>query len=156
MKKLLAIIVVGLLFSGNSVFGNDIPELKIKNIKCLHKDYKKEGKIKKEDYLYLVFSDDRKTAMMINPVGKDFVAISKRTWSVRIYLKYIDFTPNPGLPEWSLNRKTGELINRFKLGDKYEHPYGICEPVEEGFDPLSYLQKLTKENLERIKKELIF
>ena len=45
MKKLLAIVVLGLeLWNGNVVFGYDIPEIKVKNLKCLHKEYKKRGK----------------------------------------------------------------------------------------------------------------
>ena len=59
MKKLLAIVVLGLLWNGNFVFGYDIPEIKVKNLKCLHKEYKKEGKTKKEDHLYIIFSDDK-------------------------------------------------------------------------------------------------
>ena len=156
MKKLLAIVVLGLLWSINVVYGYDIPEIKVKNLKCLHKEYKKEGKTKKEDHLYIIFSDDKKTAMMVSPVDRGTVNVYKRKLQVSVHLSYINFGSGYDLSRWSLNRKTGQLVeNLRKINQKYE-TYGICEPVEKGFEPLKYLENLAKENLERTKKELKF
>jgi len=156
MKKILAIVVLGLLWNGNVVFGYDIPEIKVKNLKCLHKEYKKEGKTKKEDHLYIIFSDDKKTAIMAGPVDKGTVNVYKRKLRVSVHLSYIDFGSRYDLSEWSLNRKTGQLQENLRKINQLHETYGICEPVEKGFEPLKYLENVAKENLERTKKELKF
>ena len=155
MKKLLAILVLGLLLSG-SAYGSEIPQIKEKSLKCLHTDYKNKNKVNKENYLYLVFSGDRKRATMISPLKPDATYVYKDTFEVRTRLTEIIFMKEFGAYKWTLNRKTGDLNEWYTLEYNKHSYYGICDPVEKGFDPVRYMDNFVKQNIEKTKKELKF
>ena len=155
MKKLLAIVVLGLFLSG-STYGSEVPQIKEKSLKCLYKDYKNKYKVNKENYLYIIFSDDRKKATMIGPVTKDSMRVYKSTWEVETKLKKIVLTAKYQINDWDLYRLSGVLKERMLTNPYTSSDYGKCEPVKKDFDPIKFMEDFVKKNIERTKKELKF
>ena len=150
MKKLLGIVVLG-LFLCNITFGSDIPGVKVKKLKCLHNKVKNPSK---EDYLYILFSDDDKSAKFVEPLGKGSTRAYAFNRGVYLTLYQIKFGTNSIDINWFLDRKTGALSEYVSLLETIE--YGKCEPLTELFDPHEYMKKKAKENLDRVKKEINF
>ena len=139
-------------------YGSDIPQIKQRYIKCLHKTLENKTNISKEKYLYLVFSNDRNSALMLSPLTKDSVYVYTREWKVKTYLTEINLqSKNSNSSElWYLDRKTGKLTQYPFISDAKAVYYGMCETVERGFDPVEYMNNFVKKNIEKTEKELKF
>ena len=153
MRKKITIVFLYLVLS-LSASASDIPKIKEKSLKCLHKDSKYN--ISKEDYLYIVFSNDKKKATFVSPLTKNSTRSYKSSWEVKTYLKAINFDYIYEVNRWELNRLSGVLLEISKTAPFQTFVYGKCEPVEKGFDPIKYMDDFVKKNIERTKKDLKF
>ena len=143
MKKLLGIVVLGLLLSGNAIAG-DFP-IKEKRLQCLFNEFNPTT-AKKTDYLYIVFSENDKTAQFIQLLD-DALYVNLKLFDVSLELYWITFKRNNDASLWEINRKNGTLKQYIKTK---EIAYGKCEPVLANFDPRKFLEDLSKK---RLKKE---
>ena len=145
MKKLLGILVLGLLLSGNAIAG-DFP-IKEKKLQCLFNEFN-PSTAKKTDYLYIIFSEDEKRAQFIQLLD-DNVYVYLKIFDVSLELYWITFKRrfDDDASLWEINRKNGTLKQYIKTK---EIAYGKCEPVLANFNPRKYLEDLSKK---RLKKE---
>ena len=143
MNKLLGILVLGLLLSGNAIAG-DFP-IKEKRLQCLFNEFNPTT-AKKTDYLYIVFSENDKTAQFIQLLD-DALYVNLKLFDVSLELYWITFKRNNDASLWEINRKNGTLKQYIKTK---EIAYGKCEPVLANFNPRKYLEDLSKK---RLKKE---
>ena len=142
MKKLLGIIVLGLLLSGNAYSDDKIP-IKHKRIECSF-----DLLPGRENNSFLIISKDDKNAQLItlqwNTVETFKVEIN--TTLLNVTFKLInDWDEN-----WVLERKTG--IIKVYSGGKYSHDKK-CEPFPDDFDPEKFLNSKINESVKNIIKQ---
>ena len=143
MKKLLAIIVLGLLLGGNAI-AIDFP-IKERKLQCLFNEFDLST-AKKESYLYIDISENDNTAQFIQLPDRQLF-LSNNKFNVTLSLYWITFKRDNDESLWEINRKSGELKQYIKTK---EIAYGKCEPIPSGFYPKKYLEDLAKK---RLKKE---
>ena len=141
MKKLLAVVVLSLMISGNAYTETNAP-IKHKRIECTYKDMPQ-----RYNNHFLIISDDDKTAEIITiPWGQ----VEKYNANIKKDLLKIVFTFRGNLMEeqWELERKSGilkEYINNNFMLKR------TCEPFSKDFNPEEFLNNAIKTN----KKNLI-
>ena len=142
MKKLLSIMVLGLLLGGNAYSENRAP-IKHKRIECSSNLL--PGRANNS---FLIISKDDKTAQLItipwNTVEKFKVEINKSL--LNITFKLI----NDWDEYWVLERKTG--IIKVYSGGKYSHDKK-CEPFPNNFDPEKFLSSKINKSIKKVIKE---
>jgi len=142
MKKLLGILVLGLLLSLNAYADNRAP-IKHKRIECSSNMF--PGRVNNS---FLIISKDDKTAQLItipwNTVEKFKVEINKTLLNIKFKLI------NDWDEYWVLERKTG--IIKVYSGAKYSHEKK-CEPFPDDFDPEKFLNSKISENVKKVIKE---
>ena len=142
IKKILGIIVLGLLLSGNAYAENDAP-IKHKRIECKSSDWPQ-----RYNNHFLIISDDDKTAEMISiPWGK----VEKFKVNVTKSFSYITFIfeNNDSYGKWLLKRSDGTL-EQFTLNNLVIKR--TCEPFSKDFNPEEFLNNAIKTNLENLIK----
>ena len=139
MKKLLGIVVLGLLLSVTAYAENDAP-IKHKRIECKSSEWPQ-----RYNNHFLIISDDDKTAEMISiPWGK----VEKFKVNVTKSLLYITFTfeNNDSYGKWLLKRSDGTL-EQFTLNNLVLKR--TCEPFSKDLDPEEFLKDQIKLNIEK-------
>ena len=138
MKKLLGIVVLGLLLSGNA-FASDI---KIKRIECKNPKNKNLFNSK-----FIIISNDGNGAKLFEALSP--YRYLRRDYKVSSGLYFIHFFKDTNLnPEFRIIRSSGEL----KKGWTGQKLFGICNKMSEDFDPVAYFDEQTKKNIAEKKK----
>ena len=146
MKKLLGILVLGLLLNVNAIA--DVVPIKEKRLQCLH-DKSNPNSAKKEDYVYVIFSQNDTVGELFKLHSYELILrVSK--FEARSGLHYISLIKNYKIP-WEINRQTGILseLRRGITTEKYK-----CEPVPTNFNPKKYLEDLAKKRLQKEKDKI--
>ena len=142
MKKLLGILVLGLLLNANAIA--DVVPIKEKRLQCLD-DKSNPDSAKKEDYVYIIFSQNDTVGELFRLHSYDLVLRVSR-FKARNSLHYITLIENYKI-RWEINRQTGILSEHF-FGQEKTYKYK-CEPVPTNFDPKKYLEDLAKKRLQK-------
>ena len=142
MKKLLAIVVLGLLFSGNA-YALDI---KVKRIECTF-FIKRDGVTEKFYNKFFIISDNQKTAKLYRSVG--WYGWETIDLKVRANLHYITFEKKSSLLDkgpsegmYTIDRGSGDF---YGFGDDERNNVGSCFKMEDQFDPEKFFsERVTK------------
>tara|TARA_Y100000996_G_scaffold329827_1_gene265962 strand:+ start:182 stop:598 length:417 start_codon:yes stop_codon:yes gene_type:complete len=135
MKKLLGIVVLGLLLSGNAYAA----DIKFNRIEC--KDLKNNRFYNK----FFIISENQKEAKLYRSFGNFGWNIVKL--KVSTTLNVIEFTIGSEV-RYSINRSTGDY--RQGILQKFQ---GTCIKMEDDFDPEAFLSEIVKKNIENKKKQ---
>ena len=137
MKKLLGIVVLGLLLSGNA-FGSDI---KIKRIEC--KNPKSNDLF---DSKFIIISNNGTKAEVFEKHGKFFYL--KNLYYVKSSIQSIKFYyEDSDNVRFRIERSSGKLL----FGIDGAGLVGLCDQMSENFDPEAYFDEQTKKN--RVEKK---
>ena len=139
MKKLLGIIVLSLLLSGNGF----ADEIKVKRIECDNKF----SDARFNNYFFVILNNDK--------LAKLFKSYYSYHWDTKRFdiktgLNFISFYES-GSIQFEINRVNGELwsIGQSKV-------VGTCSKMEDGFNPETFLSDIVKKNITKVKEKNIF
>ena len=152
MKKLLAIIVLGLLWSGNVY--SEIPPIKVKDLQCSSPENNFRDKYK-NDYWSITKNDSFAEQTFLSVDGLEVVVWK---YDVKTNLDFITFTrvdsykPEKLKIEYRLSRKDGSMILSYS-GTKIDFK---CKPFKNKFNTLNSLRSKADENLKKKKSDIKF
>ena len=139
IKKLIGIVVLSLLLSGNA-YSNDI---KIKRIEC-------DNKFSDDrfyNYFFVILNNDKYIKMF-----KSNYSFSWETqrFDIEAGLNFISLRSSGNL-EYQINRANGELWSF-----KEVKVVGTCSKMEDGFNPEAFLSRIVEKNIAEEKEKNIF
>ena len=139
MKKLLGIVVLGLLLSGNA-YANDI---KIKRIECDNKF----SDARFDNYFFVILNNDKIAKMF-----KSYFSFNWKTewFDIKTGLHYINFSKSGDL-KYEINRANGELWSLYQM-----KVVGTCFKMEDGFNPETFLSDIVKKKIAKEQEKNIF
>ena len=146
MKKLLSIVVLGLLWSINS--NSDIPQIKVDALECINKSNIKGPR---EHNRFIFFSDNKKNAEMIY-LSEIRGQIDKTKLSVSVSLEEIYL--NSKIYKIAINRTNGKKEYRFMGSNPVSG--GVCKEFKEDIDIIKIMEEIVNSINQKKKDKIIF
>tara|TARA_Y100000992_G_C21008024_1_gene369723 strand:- start:58 stop:498 length:441 start_codon:yes stop_codon:yes gene_type:complete len=146
MKKLLAIVVLGLLWSINS--NSDIPQIKVDALECFNKSNINGPR---ENNRFIFFSDNKKNAEMIY-LSRSRGLIDKTKLSVSVSLEEIYL--NSKIYKIGIDRTNGKKEYRF-IGSEPVNA-GVCKEFKGDIDIIKIMEEIVNSINQKKKDKIKF